>query len=301
MEERLIDEEYGRGVKLKKTKDGYVDVTDAALDELEEAEGEEISFEFPVFEEEDDEELAGLSPEAAMELRQKKAEMAREKREEYERLCAEGNKLLETGSFKAAELKFERAIGLDEKATEATVGYWRSKTADFDEAEVLVEEYADEGTENMEFDLGYEAITEIGKQFREKLQVKYDKICEEEESLMEVVTAGQERRKDTLKKRVIKTSVAFAVSCALSVTALVFAIYYGLMNFTVSDDRYIVTTIVLVAVFIVTFVAFGICTNKFVNACRIKRANGRLSSTEEGARVEELRNYKEIYEYFLQN
>ena len=28
MEERIIDDEYGRGVRLKKTKDGYVDVTD---------------------------------------------------------------------------------------------------------------------------------------------------------------------------------------------------------------------------------------------------------------------------------
>ena len=28
MEERIIDDEYGRGIRLKKTKDGYVDVTD---------------------------------------------------------------------------------------------------------------------------------------------------------------------------------------------------------------------------------------------------------------------------------
>ena len=28
MEERIIDDEYARGIRLKKTKDGYVDVTD---------------------------------------------------------------------------------------------------------------------------------------------------------------------------------------------------------------------------------------------------------------------------------
>ena len=40
-EERIIDDEYGRGVKLRKTKDGYVDVTDAELDgeEADEVEG----------------------------------------------------------------------------------------------------------------------------------------------------------------------------------------------------------------------------------------------------------------------
>ena len=28
MEERIIDDEYARGIRLKKTKDGYVDATD---------------------------------------------------------------------------------------------------------------------------------------------------------------------------------------------------------------------------------------------------------------------------------
>ena len=39
MEERIIDDEYGRGIKLRKTKDGYVDVTD----ELSEKENAEAS------------------------------------------------------------------------------------------------------------------------------------------------------------------------------------------------------------------------------------------------------------------
>ena len=33
MEERIIDDEYGRGIRLKKTKDGYVDVTDELTEE----------------------------------------------------------------------------------------------------------------------------------------------------------------------------------------------------------------------------------------------------------------------------
>ena len=36
MEERIIDDEYGRGIRLKKTENGYVDVTD----ELSEKKGE---------------------------------------------------------------------------------------------------------------------------------------------------------------------------------------------------------------------------------------------------------------------
>ena len=69
MEERMIDDEYGRGIRMKKTKDGYVDVTDAALDaETEEEITEEMTFEFPVLEE-DDEDLVGLTPEEALALR----------------------------------------------------------------------------------------------------------------------------------------------------------------------------------------------------------------------------------------
>lgn len=68
MEERIIDDEYGRGIRLKKTKDGYVDVTDelseSEADGAEEAgeEGtEEVSFEFPDLDE-DDEDLVNLTP-----------------------------------------------------------------------------------------------------------------------------------------------------------------------------------------------------------------------------------------------
>ena len=75
MEERIIDDEYGRGIRLKKTKDGYVDVTDELAEELPDDEegGEELAFEFPEMEE-DDEDLVGLSPEEAAALRKKKQE-----------------------------------------------------------------------------------------------------------------------------------------------------------------------------------------------------------------------------------
>ena len=74
MEERIIDDEYGRGIRLKKTKDGFVDVTDELAENGEyEEDGEEIAFEFPVLEtDEDDEDLVGLSPEEAAALRKRK-------------------------------------------------------------------------------------------------------------------------------------------------------------------------------------------------------------------------------------
>ena len=87
MEERIIDDEYGRGIRLKKTKDGYVDVTDELAENAEtegveaevaaEEEGEEVSFEFPVFDvEEEDEDLIGLDPEEAARIRREREEAA---------------------------------------------------------------------------------------------------------------------------------------------------------------------------------------------------------------------------------
>ena len=133
MEERIIDDEYGRGIRLKKTKDGFVDVTDELTEELEteqepvavdtEDEGEEIAFEFPTFDEdEDDEELVGLTPEEAAALKKRREEEAAQRKADYERICKEGDELLKTGSFKAAELKFEKALALDDEATDASVG-----------------------------------------------------------------------------------------------------------------------------------------------------------------------------------
>lgn len=305
MEERIIDDEYGRGIKLKKTKDGYVDVTDAALEEglVEDGEtedGEEISFEFPVFDTDaDDEDLVGLTPEEALALRKKKEAEAQAKKDEYERLCKEGEKLLETGSFKAAELKFERALSLDEKATEASVGYWRAKTADFDDADALVSEYADEGVENLEFDLGYEAVEQIKAKYHDQFVLRYEQLSAEETQLEEKVLSAQAARRVVLKERVKKTSVFFAVSALLATVALVFTVWFGMMNFTTPDTAYILPTVISAAAFLALFVFFGVCTNKFVNACRMRRSNERLSSTRDGARLLEIRDYKELYAYLV--
>ena len=90
MEERIIDEEIGRKIKLKKLADGTTDVVDDLADssspenesgELAEGE-EELTFELPDLEE-DDEDLVDLSPEEAERVRKEKAEAAARRQEEY--------------------------------------------------------------------------------------------------------------------------------------------------------------------------------------------------------------------------
>ena len=152
MEERIIDDEYGRGIRLRKTENGYVDVTDELVengDESEDVNYDEIAFEFPDMEE-DDEDLVSLTPEEAIELRKRKAEEIENRRRQYTQACEDGERLLDSGSFHAAELKFEAALKVDPYGKDATVGYWRAKTANFTNPDALMSEYVETGIENFQ-------------------------------------------------------------------------------------------------------------------------------------------------------
>jgi hypothetical protein len=304
MEERIIDDEYGRGIRLKKTKDGYIDVTDELAEQNvengqegnEEEYEEEIAFEFPVFEtDEDDEDLVGLSPEEAMALRRKKEEEAKQRKEDYRRACEEGEALLSSGSFKAAELKFEKALALDDIATDASVGYWRAKTQDFKNPDVLVDEYVEAGSESLEYDLGYEAVVQIKKRYRKVFEAKANELQSEIKPLKEKVESAQQERREVLKERLKKSGVRFLCVTLPAIALLVLTIVIGFKNLTTRDNTFVVPTIILGAAFFLSFIFFMIYTNKFINVLRLWRANGKIEATEEGARLIALQEYEELY------
>ena len=302
MEERIIDDEYGRGVRLKKTKDGYVDVTDELAEEVEteneETEGEEVAFEFPQIEEDEtDEDLIGLDPAEVERIRKEREEEAARRRAEYERLCAEGEELLLSGSFKASELKYEKALKMDDEAKEASVGYWRAKTSDFTDPDALVSEYIDEGVESMEYDLGYRAIDEIKQNYNSAFVARLAELTAEEAPLKEKVSEKQAYRRKYLKDRVKRSAIAFGVAALPFIVGLILTIVFGLKNFSTPDDTYVIPSIALGAATLVFFIAFVAVANKFINACRMYRSNEKLSSTEDGARLEQITLYKELYEY----
>ncbi len=298
-EERLVDDDYGRGVKLRKTKDGYVDATDELAPPVDE-ESEEVSFAYPMEEtEEDDEDLVGLSPEEAKKLRQQKIEAAKKRKEEYDAAVAEGNDALENGRFAEAEKIFERALLLDEIATQASVGYWRAKTENFEKPEVLIEEYVEPGIESLEYDLGYEAADIIKKEYRHVFQDRYDRLAEEEKPLAEEVEGKQERRRAILKGR-RKNGILGCVISALPL--LVFGILtavFALKINTTPDNRYVPYTIGFGAAALVAFIVFALLTNKMINVFRIYAKNERLTATEEGERLFDVRERKDLYAALL--
>ena len=299
MEERIIDDEYGRGVRLKKTKDGYVDVTDELSEEVENEEaGEEVTFEFPMADmDEDDEDLVGLSPEEAMAVRKRKEEEREKRKADYARLCEEGEAFLAEKSYSAAELKYEQALQLDELATEASVGYWRAKTANFTEPDVLVGEYAKEGIDSMEYDLGIQATDLIRRDFHDAFVARVAQLEAEEKPLAEVVEGKQQARREIIRERVKGGIIALACSAIPFIVMLIVTAVLGMKIPTTKDGSFIVPTVICGAIAFVLFIVTLICLNKFLNAMRMRGKNEKLSSTEEGAKLLQIRRYKKIYEY----
>ncbi len=291
MEERIIDDEKGRKVRLKKTEDGYVDVTD---DEA--ADGDEVEFEYPLFEtDEDDEELAGLTPEEALALRKKREEEAAARLAEYEKLCQDGEKLLQDGDFAAAESVFEKALLLDGIATAASVGYWRAKTENFANPDVLIEEYVDAGIENLEYDLGYEAVEQIKKDYGDVFKRRHDELSAEEEPLAKTVEENKLRRREILRPRLKKAWVWFVVAALPTLAFLITTVLYVFKNFTTPDNKYLPITIGFGAAFAVAFVVFAVVSNRLINTRRIYKANEKTSATDEGVRLLEVQERKELY------
>lgn len=344
MEERIIDDEYARGIRLRKTEDGYIDVTDeltererkAAEDdapqnadefgetfgESAEAAGEreetllveglekmpeylsdedgaeEVAFEFPDLDE-DDEDLVNLTPEEAVALRRKKAEEEARRKADYKRLCEEGEELLVSGSFKAAELKFEKALNLAEDASEAAVGYWRSKTSDFSDPDVFLADYLETGFESLENDLGEDTVECIKERYKDVFVRRLAELREEEAPLEKTVTEKQEARRIVLKKRISSTRGKFIGTLLPTAIFLILTVVFATMITARKDGLFVYLTAAAGVLFAGFFVAFGVFTNKFVNALRINRANENLSSTEDGEKLLKLRAYMELYESFV--
>ncbi|MBQ8343176.1 MAG: hypothetical protein IJY21_03610 [Clostridia bacterium] len=305
MEERMIDDEYGRGVRLKKTKDGYVDVTDElaadGTDETEEL-ADEISFAFPMTDE-DDEDLVGLSPEEALALRQKKAADAAKRQADYEAACKQGEELLVQGNFVEAEKTFERALNLDEIAAVASAGYWRAKTENFAKPDVLAEEYAKTGIENLEYDLGYEATDILRRDYREVFQKRHDELAEEEKPLAQEVEGKQQKRRKVLLSRLLKSGIGTAAFLLVTVVMAILAWKSFSDRVTVPHGQrtgFIVKACVYAGVAAVNFIVLLLFTNKLYNALRMHLRNEKLSSTESGKRLVIVRRYKALYASLLE-
>ena len=305
MEERIIKDEYGRGIRLKKTADGFVDVTDELAEESAEneneqaveAEDEEVVFEFPEITE-DDEELAALMPEQAEELKKKREEEKKKKEAEYAVLVKEGQELLQNGDFEKAEEAFEKAMPLLFERKEAAIGFWKAKTENFRYPDKLPQyyvEFEDEGYEEFASDVGQDAADELQKEYKAVFEKRVEELKEEKRPIEKEVLGAQEERREILSARKKKSIAFFLASCIPSLILLIVGIVCLTKINSRPDQLMLYVSLGAFGVFALVFAIFIGAANKLINTNRIIRENEDLSSTEDGEKLVNILQKENFY------
>lgn len=295
MEERLIEKDDERLIRLKKKGD-EVDAEDALAEEGEESE-EEVLVTLPEDDEDYDEDLVGLTP---TELKREQARRQKAKEEakaECDKLVEEAELSLASDDFEKAESLFAQAACYgftDEKITE---GLWTARTKNFTETTPF---YDIDNAE--EFSAADDASKKFVRERVEKTLLADKQALEkEEEELAPVVLEKQEERRqafaDNRKYYALRLLIFLGIFVAFIIAAAVSA-------------NYIVRTlsnlpVILTAVFgglaLISFVVDLIFFLKFTGANKLCRINEKLSSTEEGKRLEELREKLECLRLVLED
>lgn len=272
MEERILDEDENRGIRIKKTADGEIDAVEGT------EEDGQVAFAFP---EEYDESLAGMTREQVDE------ELARRKKAREEALAAcrkligEGNSLLAKEKFAEAEEKFSQATVYDADNFDAVHGLFAAATKNFTDTERL---YSEERTEDLErLEEGRKFVVEM---FGDKLREEQKAYREEIDALRPSVEEAQKKRREAFaanKKHYI------VWTCVSLFFAIAFAIATAISGDNILRTQNSAVPVVLTAVFgVLTFAAvtvFAVFCGKLAVANRLCKENEKLYSTKDGHRL----------------
>lgn len=288
MEERMLDEDENRGIRIKRTADGETD----AMEGLEGDVGDEVAFEFP---EEYDETLAGMTQEQ-VEAELRRREKAREEAlAACNRLIEEGNALLAEEKFEEAEEKFAQATAYDIDSQPAAEGLFTAATKNFTDSEHL---YSDERAEDLErLEWGRKFVAaKYGDQLREE-QKRYRK---EAEALRPAVDENHAKLREAFaaNKRyyLIWTCVALFLVAA-------FAVATAIAADSIFRTKSSMLPVIITALFgVMTFAAvtmFAVFCARLLRANRLCRMNEEPDATSEGTRLLELENRIRIVDLIL--
>ena len=331
MEERIIDDEYARGIRLKKTKDGYVDATDElaaeaklpesaetdkaqpeGLQEALEAEAEnvtdgeegdaeaadEVLFEFP---EEDDEELAALSAEEAAALIKKREEERKQREEKAKELCEAGEKLLESAADDKAEETYEKAAAAFDEALcvlpsyeRAALGFWRAKTYGGKNLQPLLDEWAASGYDEFEATFGEECVKTLKEEWKERVIAEKKKRDEAIAPMKKEYEEKTEKRRAILKERTFQARKKFIPLLSVEIALLVFAAVFALNIFSRADAVFVWLTAACGAAFVLALPFFCVAASCFFHTSSLAHANELKSSTKEGRTLEQAENESEF-------
>lgn len=283
MEERIVDDPRKIKVK-KKAVQGIADVTDELAPQTEEQAEEELYLELP--EDETDEDLIGLSPEQlrlALEKREKAAEEARKTRDQ---LLSEGEEALTLGKFAEAEGFFIQAQVYDADCRRAKEGVWLARTRHFKDLEPLyllenAQEIAESDEETKQF---------VRKGAGEALAAQRKEYEAEEKPLAERFFLAQETRREKFAANRNYWLARVFIAAGFFVSAIIALGVSASFLYKTNSP----VPIILIACFGgLAVVLLGIALyplRKLAQAQSLCNSNGRLSSTEDGARLKFLQD-----------
>lgn len=281
MEERILDEDESRSIKLKRTKDGETDAVDALADEAE----EEAVVEFPEMEfagdGEYDEDLVGLTPSQLRAELEKRAKAKREAREESKKLTAQAAEKLAAENFADAELLYTQALVCDFENGEAREGLWTARTRGFTDEEALFREGAAEELAGDE-----QARAFVVPHFEQRLRDLRAQYAAEEEEVRPAFEQQQGARRDAFSANRKYYLVRFAV---FFLTAVVFAIGIAVSaSFLYRTQNMVPLALVIAfsALTLISLIVAVVFSRKLFVASRLCGENEKLSSTESGARLQ---------------
>ncbi len=286
MEERMLDDEETRKIKLGVNGEGEVDA-------LEEGDSE-VLLELP--EDEDyDESLVGLTPsQLAKELarRQKAEEMARA---EFTTLLANGEEALSREAYDEAESFFAQAETYVFAEPRIGEGLWIARTHNFTQDDAFYSKtYAEEFTVA-------ESTTQafVREKVGEKLAQAQAKLQQEESEIAPRVEGEQQTRRTAFKNHRNYYLLRFALSVlALVLCAVAIGVSASYLLRVSTNAPLICVAVFSGLAFISLCVLFFFARKLFV-ANEIYGKNEDLSSTEDGARLKEIREQLYCLNCFL--
>lgn len=284
MEERIIDDEDARLVKIKRTKNGDDVVEDtgeeAVQTDASESDGNDYTVEFEG-DEDYDEDLVGLTPAQLKEELERRERMQQEAQEAYEECVRAGRECFDAGDYDGAAENFSLAVSFVADGEEAQRLLWAARAKQYPDLQAYyIEENARE-LANAPRSVREDVLSRDGA----KLTAARENLLAEIKPLEQEVLSKRKERRDPLLANKNYYRVRL---CVLLLCLVCFAVASGISAYyTVRTTS--ITPIVTCAVFgggaLISLIFTVFYTRFLLVALRLYLANENLSSTEDGKKL----------------
>lgn len=289
-EERLIDDDKDKKYKIRINENGEEELV--ISDEPDE---EEI----PVLGEfayEDDEEAVDLTPEQLAERERLKEQEEKARQEKFNAFIEKAKAQLEEGDFVAAAYSLIQAEELDDKNGELYCLKLKAHSRNF--TDFLSSEKCEDAAEGVK---SYAVKEDRAKLLSEAegLKTRISEVEEKTQRLKAENEEGKAERRDTFAREKRQALIIFLCVAVPLLACAVLTIVFATMMFADENGAYLIATIVLGAVTLISLTVTLISGHRLWNAARKVKLNERDNTTKVGREYleskKEFERLKNIY------